>query len=640
MSTMANSPYNTAGVTDLATSAFDSALDGLEAANRNGNAVEALASSLTALGTAAGLSGRERDRRAQLLVGRVSPTSEQVREIAARVRDSAPSVLNALRAALPPELRAIAVLRPATTTVGEPPGGLPGEAAGDAPSSPRERTTTVILVGTADEQANNAALLESNGMHSIRVSDIDSLLRIAADGVCGFVIASSAWVGHQIHSQRELVARACSFSTFVFVRIATEGLAAEVAAAIHDIATEALCGPADVRRFCHGSACGLTPADVDTIRRAARMLESADAAGFLPLEASDGETCLLRLVASQRRGSLGGSAIRTRELAGGRSGAKLFLLQPPSAMPFVVKLGTPDVLSDELKRHQRWIADWEPQVTAPTLHLHMGAAAVSYRLQTAAEQPERPAPTLEDRLEKLVASEWLREFDADGAARELESTLRAAAGRLAALNCRKAEGQGKPFWLDWPAKGLAERGVTFTVSKSGSSPVNLAEVCHIAMKKLAPFMDKGVVHGDIHARNVLLVDGAPAFIDYTYSGPGNPLVDLVRLDACVRSIAMRAWLDEPELITLLKSIYVEGLPAEAVISGVGGQVSASSRLAVFCAATVRSKAIEVAAAHGAGVPEYLAMVAVVSAYLISVRSPASAVERACLRAVAPSVVGD
>jgi ABC-type thiamin/hydroxymethylpyrimidine transport system permease subunit len=58
------------------------------------------------------------------------------------------------------------------------------------------------------------------------------------------------------------------------------------------------------------------------------------------------------------------------------------------------------------------------------------------------------------------------------------------------------------------------------------------------------------------------------------------------------------------------------------------------------ATKIRGCALAVAEAFGYGLREFLAMVAVIAAYMLAVQAPGSAVERAVLAAVAPALMGD
>ncbi|MBL0195660.1 MAG: aminoglycoside phosphotransferase family protein [Myxococcales bacterium] len=490
-------------------------------------------------------------------------------------------------------------------------------------------------------------MLNRSGFSPLRVISIERLWTIAKTGFCGIVVGSSAWTGMDEQGQRDAVKRLCSWSTFVFARISLDGLGEAVARELPSLLELGL-GRSSSDRFCHGSGANLTPADVELIRASAALLALADATRFVPLGISREETLLLRLIAGHRQ-SLDGSVevrrLRAAQMHGGRSKARVFMLQGEEGRPFVVKLDEPSELLKELQLHQNWIAAWEPNVTDPVIYHHEGLSGLSYRLQPHPDGTNRPAPTLENELERLLSMECFDRNDlgTDEAlilGESLEAGISRASERLAELNKRPANGGGVVFWLHWPAAGLARRSVTHQVIGHDEQSFDLSAVVNKAMEVLAPLHDKGVVHGDIHGRNVLLVDRLPAFIDYATSGPGNPLVDLVRLDATVRHLVMRATVGERELVDLFVALYVTGTSAADLLASYPTlAASPASKLALTTAAKTRSCALGVAESFQCGVSEYLAMVAVIAAYALAMRAPGSAIERAILAAVAPALIG-
>ncbi|MGD9691418.1 MAG: phosphotransferase [Phycisphaerales bacterium] len=586
---------------------------------------------------------RERDRRIRLLVDRLSPAISDLASFLTSLRAAAPNALNAVRAALPPEFRPLAIVSLLDATVPAPQRGVTAErvapADGDSPAF--GAMFGVALVGTESEHTQNTALLRDSGLSSLRVETISQLEQLGPSGLCGFVVASSAWSGLDEGSQLATIRTVAKLSTFLFARMATDGLSTAVAARAISIASDARCGVLDGERFCHGRDCALSPADVQTLLATAKLLTAAEGAGFFPLGVDEQDVRLLRLIAADRRrpsDPVSVSRLGTRELAGGRSGARLYMLQPHTGGPFVVKLHhEPESLSSELRRHQRWIADWEPNLTNPSLHLHLGRAAISFRLQAAPDKSSQAAPTLDDEIERLRAQEWNTAVDPSWLATDLETAVCRAADRLAELNRKVPTPGTEPgeFWLDWPLKCLGTRGILHQLRDKDGQAIDLLALTSRAVDRFRQLAGRGIVHGDINGRNLLLVDRLPAFIDYEASGPGHPLEDLVRLDATVRAAAFRSILDERELSQLFRSIYVNGETSARVLDRYPPvATSACCRLAIVCAEQIRKRVLEVAAAHGGGVEDYLAMVTIVSGFILAHRAPTSSVERSLLSALA------
>lgn len=596
-----------------------------------------------------GLAGRELDRRIRLLFDALRPSETEFRTAIGRLQDASPAALNAIRSALPPSLRPLTVASQATTIASgatpqaEPPPRVPTPP-GPLPTFDESRHfQTVALVGTETEQSGNVAMLNRHGFQPLRVPNLEALWQVAATGLCGFVVAPTGWLGLSEQQQRDAIVRLCSWSTFTFARLSLQGLADSISGWLPSVIRETRSAGAGTERFCHGSSADLTAADVELLRSAATLLEDADQTRFVPLGIDHEQAMLLRLIAGQRRSSPKPVEVRrlgTREMHGGKSGARLYLLQGEVGRPFVVKLDEPPRLQEELRRHQDWIAAWEPNLTDPLIHHHLGRAAISYRLQPHADGADLPAPTLEDELMRLRSEEWIEASDgtnsADASATSLQAAVFRAADRLTELNKKPATSDGSEFWLNWPIRDLAKRALKHAITGIDGREYELAALTEAAVALLQPLQGRGVVHGDIHGRNVLLIDRVPAFIDYATSGPGHPLVDLVRLDATVRHISMRALCCEADLAKVFGAIHVTGSPPDDILPMIPAlAASAACRLAIRSAAKTRTCGLQVADHFGCGLKEYLAMVCVVAGHILAVRTPGSVVERALLAALAP-----
>ena len=601
-----------------------------------------------------GMPRREFDRRFRLIVGVIAADdTTTLRAIVDLLRETSPEALNAVRTLLPPEMRHVALPAVRSSSAGQPAkmqqppdpevAVRPSPSAGDAGDLDKSKFGAVALVGTAHDHARNEPLLVSAGLTPLRLPSLDQLWEIGPTGLCGFVVAGSAWARVPESDQRRAIRRICEYSTFLFTRVCVDGLFTPVAQTFSDDAKTARCGIPDGQKFCQSLDCDLTPADIGTLRSIASFLQDAGTAAFFPLGLSEPEASILRLIATDRRHPENPLTIKrlgTRELAGGRSKARVFLLNDGANDPFVVKIDESERLVDEIKRYQRWIQHWEPNVTSPAFHTHLGSAALSYRLQPDPDGKGTPAPTLDDRLESLRAAEWTEPIETT---RRLSDDLLIAVNRavdsLVKLNSRASDGiSSDEFWIDWPARDLAARGIEISILDQSWRPMAMADLVSAAMATLGPGMHKGVVHGDIHGRNILIVDRLPAFIDFAWSGPGHPLVDIVRLDAAVRTAAMRMILDKRSMHDAIHAIYVDGVDAESVLAQHATiAASPSASLAIRTAVKCRAGALAVAGAHSLGPADFLAMTCVVSAFVLTMRQPGSGIERLILSVVGPAI---
>lgn len=598
-----------------------------------------------------GITRREFDRRFRLIVSTViEHNAASIGAIASHLAGTSPEALNSVRTLLPAEMRHLAIQhRPAADrppTSAAPPHDVnqtKNEAVTIAPSETAKdsKFRAVVLIGTAEEHVRNEGMLRNAGLDPLRLPVLEQLWNIAPTGLCGFVVGASAWAQVPQADQRRAVRRICEYSTFIFARVCIDGLAPGVATTFAQDAAAARCGLLDGKKFCHGQDCDLTPSDIQVLLSIAHLLEKAGNADFFPLGLSESDASLIRLIAAERHPAADPLTIRklgTRELAGGRSQARVFLLSDGRAQPFVAKVHDAEDLHAELDRYQRWIQEWEPSVTSPTFHAHQGSAAIAYRLQAAPDGNGQPAPTLEDSLEGLRSEEWTRPLEETKAkASDLLQAVGRTVDRLAALNSRQSSvWQSDEFWLNWPVRDLAERGIDITILNQGWETLQLSTLTEKAMSRLRPNLTRGVIHGDIHGRNILLLDRLPAFIDFRWSGPGHPLVDLVRLDAAVRMIAMRMALPKQSMFHVFESIYVDGQAAELVLADHSAlAASPLTALAIRVAARIRQAAMEVAKAHSLDVVDFWAMICVVAGHVLSVRHPGSGIERLLLSVIAP-----
>ena len=200
---------------------------------------------------------------------------------------------------------------------------------------------------------------------------------------------------------------------------------------------------------------------------------------------------------------------------------------------------------------------------------------------------------------------------------------------LAVLNSKVLRNhEGEEFWLNRPIDNLSQRDIRFTILNYDWTELDLADLTSAAVSHLKGGFYSGVVHGDIHGRNILIVDRLPVFIDFALSGPGHPLVDLIRLDAVVRSATLRMLLDKRSMHEVFYSLYIEGVSSEEILRRYPIiDASPLAALAIRTSAKIRSVSLEVAEAHGLGVTHYLAMQCVVAAHVLANRNLGSGIER-------------
>src|SRR5436190_8484703 len=150
------------GLGSASATAFDAAATALCASPGPVDPAEALSAGVGVIASAVTLPTRERDRRIRLLVGRLGPSIADLVGFLAGLRTTAPGALNAVRAALPPEFRPLALAAEEGVTATSAPRPLIVV----SPTLPIDGAIPatgamfgVALVGTESEHSQNAALL-------------------------------------------------------------------------------------------------------------------------------------------------------------------------------------------------------------------------------------------------------------------------------------------------------------------------------------------------------------------------------------------------------------------------------------------------------------------------------------------------
>jgi hypothetical protein len=596
-----------------------------------------------------GLGARERERRLQHFVERLALDPETLRELARFARSRAPWAVNAVLLLTPPAYRQLQPGASARESSAITPVRVPLATRTSMPEL-SEPFRAVALVGRSDEHDNNRTLLRSHSLEPLHVADIEALLQLAPTGLCGIVIGASLW--HHTEPERHSVVlkRICEISTILFVRIATEGLAEEASAKLLQIHRQAAAGDLPASLFGYGTSSQLTAADLQVLHEVANLHQNVDNVGFFPAGLTSPESTLIRLLAGRQVAAQSQPELKTiaiRHLEGGRSKAKVFLIMPQGkANPFVTKLGERDALSRESASYEKWIRFWDGGSTAPAFHAHYGCHALSYRLESEVDAPDKPAETLHDRMEHIRTDDmWARnshdstlvEKDAD----DLAVALKRAIGALARLNARPANESGAEAWLHWPTMNFARRNISIHVTDTGRRRMLVMDVVRAAMLRVEVLQHKAIVHGDVHGRNVLIRDRTPVFIDFADSGPGHPCLDLARLDGTVRTSLFRAVDDEAECTRFCERLYCDGSSASELESEFPEIANPLGNLLwMRSAVQLREAAISVAKEHGGGLADFLAMTVVVSSYLLMHLVPGSGIERALLGGLSARILAE
>jgi hypothetical protein len=638
---------------------FEQALAALPA--EVGDAVPQLVAAARVIATAAALGHRERDRRLQLLLRGERGQATALRAVAEALHLEVPSAVNAVLALLPPTERVLP--GPAAAALAGPlsPSSAVNSSSSSAARTPPAATEptaiadeglqpTVILLGSEVDHAANAGLLRDQGFQIQRYSaDID-LRSVVVAGVCGVLVGRTWWQHLPQDRHASFFDSVVQESTFLFVRMATTDLARPLQERLVERYFDLIGRPPDGSLFCHDHACELTATDIQALRRCESLLACAELARFHPRGLSEGEAALLRVLANPAaRGRGRDASVRISHLAagllhGGRSSARVVVIEPEGTVPLILKLNTTGTLIAELERYRKWIEPWDNGEVRAELQCHGGVAALMYRIVGDADSPTTPAPTLEERIRKLFQQEIWRQTSEDRDAldrdeQDLGRTLELAVSNLERLNRVQPESPAKTdFWRDWSMQSLWRQGVQYQLHGADGSTIDIASLLEAATARVQGLNGRGVVHGDVQLRNILVRDRQPVFIDFEFSGPGHPSLDLASLDTAVTLGAFRMLESEDQLVTLFSDLLVKGDDQNRLRRDHPWAFScAGSRLAIETSIRTRRAALSVAIASGGGVQDYLAMRLILSCFGLAQLSPQSGVLRACIRALAPAI---
>lgn len=584
-----------------------------------------LGQAIEALDGARGLDGRERDMRARsiLALAVVREDHDALGRFARTARHADPAVKNAVRASLPPNLRGEYGAAAEDGRVAPPAMPVNTPPASRAEQLPDETNRVVLLLGNESEHASNRNLLNNRGFSPILREGPDELGLMAATA-CGLVVASSFWANLSADDHAGVLQQICELSSILFLHIDTNLLEPAAAAALSNILHRAHTEEPSALRVRSTAGCTLSESDIPGLARAGLLIESADHVRLHPAGLAPAEETLLRAAALRRIHTETGSAselerIQLRFLDGGRSRARLAVLEPDDGgAPFVAKLDDAGRLRDEMARYRAHIARWEAR-TQPELHFHGGCAAIVFSLVDDASDGNRPAPMLESRMEAVLAA------DLSGSesplAEHVATAVARAVDRLAKLNAKRVADAPTPL-VGWMAgvpelRALAQRGITWDMRDSAGHPIDLIRAAERAAARIDRLDGLARSHGDVHLRNILLRDDRePFFIDYAQSGGLHPCYDLVRLDVALSPYVLV--LEGPrEMADVFHSLLVEGRPAETIASS--HPLSArpqANRIAFNATALVRQACMTLLESYDGDVQDYLAMQVAISSFAL------------------------
>lgn len=613
---------------------------------RNGFDASALRSLFVELETSS-LPAYEVSRRAGRIARLLPPGAAA--PLAAAAAELGPEIRTALVGALPPELQQRVYgaqpsgSRPLSPSAPPLMESAVAEEAGDEPEV--ESWDAVLLLGGTREVAANAQLLESREIKPIRVANLQELADLGEERVCGLVIYGSWW--RQFSESDEVVAFVASQiarSNLLFLKLDYNHLGA----AAEPLATllEGLDDEVAVR--VNGAVgADLTPADLLALAGIAASLGAAEhvGVGVEGIDAADRRLLAAAVAAFARVKHLprldGAEQLSIKPILEGRSGAKVLAVRSEAYRVVVVtKLHHLEALEAELERARQAIPPAWPSAGEMCLCTLNGRGVLLQRLLVDLDSPEEGAPSLRERLRACAAWEYGSAGVPEPSAEELCRGVDRLVEKVRELNRDAGAEPASGAWMDAETLGrLAGFDVRWQV---GGEDGQFDPAEHLARAKeiLVGHAGSCVVHGDLHAANLLMLDDrTPDLIDFALAGKGHPCFDLVRISSAIAYEFLRLLEGEAQLYNFFARLHVDGAAEDelrsefpSLLSGVGAQV------ALHALAACRTAALE---AIEGEVEEprlqYLAMVYLIAAQSLTIEGFQEGIVRSALAAVGPAL---
>jgi hypothetical protein len=577
------------------------------------------------------LTNTECERRFEAVLARSEPSEEEQARLGAAVARLSRSVLrNAVIQALPAHLRAgIYRSKPPDGVAGAKPAIRAGESIDVKPAAPtRESVEAVpivtdeqlaipqdapqVVILSRDADVPTANRLSGAGFGRQRYETVAEINQVLDAGdvqhICAFLIEASFMDGLTVVEQLPLLERLASYSSFAFIRIQEDGLKIEKAAVIAAIRrARCLTHEPGTMEVSFREQAGIRAAEIEELKAASSEIAAPATGLFAPGELSENELVLLaagltrHIRARGLRRDVPLKIIRTRQLQGGLTGAKVLLVRlNDDTYPVVVKIAQRAFIADESKRFMTFIAADDRELR-PDIYFHGPAGLIVFDVISEHNDDRNPAPTLEKRLDEL----WYREIGGDDPTplvSELRAAFESALAKFARLNKRRC-GENDTVCKANPYLNTIEKmeGAGFSWG-FGEDHVKARRKAADTLKTTA---GAATCHGDSHGRNVLVRGDQAHLIDYEYSGPGHPAADLTRLELSVFLSHFRAFGSEADVIALQCDMSAWENDIDAILGRHARVIgSRSNELVVRLCIRARDATKEVLASYGLGYEHY------------------------------------
>ena len=536
------------------------------------------------------------------------------------------------------------------TTVAPAPIVEPDDRAPRAPWTDQERLrySTVLLFSHPDHQDANRKLLEDAELDTMVVETPADLREVLATSteVCGCAIDRSALAVLDTEAREALIRTLAEYSSFIAIRVdeavgrkLPRDKVSEIIKAARQLGTPV---PQDAISFRSDGT--IHQAELPFFQNAANQLQSHESASFVLGELTPAEVQLLvaaaraRVRAARSDPEQDARPLTVSFLTGGHSGARLATVMCGKIPTFVAKITTKERALDEMQRFRTFVQPWNDELK-PECHFHGSTGVVLFNLVRSDRDPSTPAESLKDRLSSVWNRQWIRS-DAEEVAEEgvfLAKALARVARTLAELNKNTPPpNDDLPSCVNPPAThldALEREGFVWGLSDCATKARKAAVGRMQSMAKAA------IVHGDIHLRNVLIRgESEVRLIDYAWSGPGHPALDLVRFELALYLGPVRQFEDDASSIAFQKALSIQWASLEALRSSFQGFFQCHVNSACAAGMTeARDAALGVLENHGGDVRDYLAIKFLVAWQNLGIIGSHTGLARAVILALAEEI---
>lgn len=600
--------------------------------------------------TASDLPETEQARRARRITEEVRVDPALTAILIEVTKTAAPEIRAGVQSALSPELLALLF---AVSSAEAVPDTSPAEVSNSGDDEAQQESSgdrdlqasgewrTVLVLGDPQEVEANERFLNEHDYRSIRVSSERDLVALTDESYCAVVVHTGFWgsleEGRTIRAVlRDQFARA----SIPVYKIDSSGFADE-ADEIVSLRSEL---SAEVQsRVTLATGAALNDTDLAQIGPYAGLLESAVTASLTIEGLSERETRLLTTAASLFAAELRGGPVPVRArdvtvapLTDGRSGARVYRVVVRAAgIALVAKFDDVSRLKDEFATARMVMPVGQP--IDIEIYALGGCAVLLQRLVADNDEPMRAAPSFKERIEARGAWERGRRSEPEPSKADLLHGVGRLLRSLKQIATAPAGDAESRCWLGTePLDELAAQGVVFEI-ESSAGPFDPRAVLPDVLALLEPASKGRLVHGDLHAGNVLMADDrTPLLIDFANAGAGHPCFDVVRFASAVAFYALRPVRSEARMRELFTRIHVDGAaPDELATEFSDVLASDSALLAVECLCAARVTALELVPDDAE--KQYLAMTFLIAAQSLTMYDFQGAIVRPALGAIYPSV---